>query len=57
MDSRVDLNGRELKLAANGEVPAVSGARASSGEQALPAASITFFSIPAADNTACRSAK
>lgn len=57
IDNRVDLNGSELKLTANGDVPAIAGVRAPSGVQALPPASISFFAIPQANNAACRSAR
>jgi len=57
MDNRVDLNGSELKLTADGDVPEIAGAPAASGVQALPAASISFFAIPQANNAACKSAK
>ena len=57
MDNRVDLNGSELKLTAGGDVPAIKGAAAASGVQSLPAASISFFAIPQADNAACKSAR
>lgn len=57
MESRVDLNGSELKLIANGDVPAIAGVRAPSGVQVLPPASISFFAIPQANNPACRFTK
>ncbi len=57
MDNRVDLNGSELKLTADGDVPAIKGAAAASGVQSLPAASISFFAIPQANNAACKSAR
>ncbi len=54
LDNRVDLNGSELKLTANGDLPALAGVRSTSGVQALPPASISFFAIPQANNAACR---
>ena len=57
MDNRVDLNGSELKVTADGDVPALAGKPAASGVQSLPAASISFFAIPQANNAACKSAR
>ena len=57
MDNKVDLNGSELKLTADGEVPVIKGASAASGVQALPASTISFFAIPQANNAACKSAR
>ena len=57
MEDQVDLNGSELKLAANGEVPALKGVAAPSGTQSLPRQSINFFAIPQANNAACRSGR
>jgi heparanase 1 len=57
MDNRVNLNGIELKLTADGDVPAITGVRAASGVQALPPASISFFAISQANNAACKFTK
>lgn len=51
--NRVDLNGSELRVTANGDVPAIAGVWAASGAQALPPASISFFAISQANNAAC----
>jgi len=55
MDNRVDMNGNELKLTPGGDVPALAGMPSPSGAQALPPASISFFSVRRANNAACRS--
>ncbi|MCX6633157.1 MAG: cellulase family glycosylhydrolase [Candidatus Solibacter sp.] len=57
MDTRVDLNGAELKLTPGGDVPALTGVPAPSGVQTLPPASISFFAVRQANNAACRSAR
>ncbi len=57
LDSRVDLNGNELKVTAGGDLPALVAVRAVSGAQVLPPASISFFAISRANNAACRSAR
>ena len=57
MDSRVDLNGSELKLTPGGDVPPLAGMRSPSGVQTLPASSISFFSVRQANNAACRSSR
>jgi hypothetical protein len=41
----VQLNGQELKLDANDELPALKGNSIKSGNVSLPATSITFFTI------------
>ncbi|MEO6802389.1 MAG: hypothetical protein ABI197_03980, partial [Granulicella sp.] len=54
MSKSVELNGKKLELAANGDVPALAGVGAAKGTVALPAASITFLAIGDAKNAACR---
>ena len=41
----VQLNGQELKLDGNGELPALKGNPIKSGNVTLPATSISFFAI------------
>jgi hypothetical protein len=57
LDSKVDLNANELKLTPNGDLPTIAGAPGPAGKQRLSAASITFFAIPEAMNTACSAAR
>ena len=57
MDNKVDLNGSELRLTADGDVPTLAGALTTSGQQSLPPVSITFFAIPEAKNPACVSGR
>ena len=52
--TRVDLNGKELKLGADGSIPQLIPVTAPSGEISLPSASITFLAIRSARNTSCR---
>jgi heparanase len=54
MDSTVMLNGVDLKLTSDGDVPALEAAPERAGQVSLGAASITFFGIPEANNSACR---
>ena len=54
MDSTVMLNGAELKLTSDGDLPGIAGASERAGQVSLDAASITFFAIPEAGNSACR---
>jgi hypothetical protein len=53
LDNTVQLNGSELKLDAEGELPPVTGAPTNSGRVVFSAASITFLAIPGAANTNC----
>lgn len=53
-DSRVDLNGKELKLGPGDSIPSLTGVPARSGSVVLPAASITFLAIAEANNPSCR---
>jgi heparanase len=57
MDNLVELNGSELKLTADDDVPTIAGVRTPSGVRALPPTSISFFAIPQAKNAACRSGR
>ncbi len=50
----VTLNGAELKLLANDELPPLKGVRLPASAIDLAPASISFFAIPDADNSACR---
>ena len=52
--TRVRLNGRELKLGADDELPALSGQRIAAGQVDLAPESITFLAIEDADNISCR---
>ena len=52
--SMIKLNGRQLVVGANDVVPPLNGARDGPGTLVLPPASITYFSIPAANNQNCR---
>ena len=53
LSSAVLLNGAELKVTADGDLPVLEGAPQHAGDISLPAASITFFAIPKAHNAAC----
>ncbi|MDB5711751.1 MAG: hypothetical protein JWL96_3821 [Sphingomonas bacterium] len=50
----VDLNGRPLRVTANGALPPIEGVRMRAGSMALPPASITFLALPGAGNARCR---
>jgi heparanase 1 len=54
MGTAVDLNGAELKAAADGSLPAMEGVAQSAGTVDLKPLSITFFAVPGAENSACR---
>ena len=54
MSSTVQLNGNDLHLSPNGDVPTLTGLAAPSGALTLPAASITFLTIANANNAACK---
>ena len=54
LDNKVELNGSELKLASNGDLPQLAGKRQSSGHVVFAPASITFLAMPNAGNAACR---
>jgi len=53
-DTRVDLNGNELKLGAGDELPRLAGVPTPPGRVTFAPASITFLAIPNADNGGCR---
>jgi heparanase len=53
-DTRVQLNGRELKLGAGDAIPQLAGVPAPSGEITLAPASITFLAVRQAQNASCR---
>jgi heparanase len=46
LDTTVDLNGAQLKLDANGELPALAGVPTPPGRVSVSPASITFLAIP-----------
>jgi hypothetical protein len=49
----VELNGKEPKVSAGGDVPNLEGVGTAKGSIRLPAASITFLAMPRAGNAAC----
>jgi heparanase len=53
-DTRVQLNGTELKLGAGDTLPELAGASTQAGELIFAPASITFLAIPTANNASCR---
>ena len=53
-DSSVELNGSELKLTADGNLPPIPEKITPKGKIALAPASITFLTIPGAGNENCR---
>ena len=53
LSSTALLNGAELKVAADGDLPVLEGAPQHAGDISLTAASITFFAIPKAHSAAC----
>jgi hypothetical protein len=54
MDNKVELNGSELKLTTNGDLPPLTAKPQSAGHVTFSPASITFLAIPKAGNAACR---
>ena len=52
-DTEVRLNGRELKLRARDELPALEGEPVARGRLDLAPASVTFVAIDSANNPAC----
>jgi hypothetical protein len=55
LDSRkVQLNGTELALTANDELPILAGVAARPGHVTLAPATISFFALPSSGNQACR---
>jgi heparanase len=53
-DTHVQLNGRDLVLGANDELPSLQGHRVPAGAVDLAPATITFLAITAAGNRSCR---
>lgn len=53
-DTKVELNGKELKLGLDDSIPELKGVRTSSGSVVLPPVSITFLAVPDAHNASCR---
>jgi len=51
--TRVDLNGKELKLGSGDSLPQLGGVRQAAGAIILPPASITFLAIRGAHNANC----
>jgi heparanase len=51
--TRVELNGKELKLGAGDAIPQLKGVAVHAGEISLPAASITFLVVRDAQNASC----
>jgi hypothetical protein len=52
--TRVELNGKELKLGSDDSLPKLTGVSTASGPVTLPPASITFLAVGNAHNAACR---
>jgi heparanase len=52
--TRVELNGKELKLGADDAIPEFAGIPATAGPITLPPASITFLAVREAQNAGCR---
>lgn len=50
----VQLNGRDLAVAANGDVPKMTGVSTAKGRVTLPPESITFLTFPDANNADCK---
>ena len=53
-EKRVQLNGTELTLSANGDLPTLTGESIGSGNITLGPATVTFLAFAGAANTACR---
>jgi hypothetical protein len=54
MSHTVMLNGKDLRFAASGEIPKLTGIPLAKGILDLPAASITFVAFPEAKNPSCQ---
>jgi hypothetical protein len=54
MSNKVSLNGHELDLAADGDLPEIAGVAQGQGRVRFAPASITFLAIPGANNAGCR---
>ena len=50
----VRLNGQDLALGPNDDLPPLSGARTAAGEVTFAPATITFLALPDAANGSCR---
>ena len=53
-DTRVQLNGMELQLGAEDDLPEMKGIATRSGKIEFAQASITFLAMPKAHNASCR---
>jgi hypothetical protein len=53
-DTRVQLNGTELKLGADDALPPLAGVPTGSGRVTFAPATISFLIIPMANNASCR---
>jgi heparanase 1 len=54
LDNKVELNGRELGLSADGDLPQITGKTQKAGSVKFAPASITFLAIPNAGNASCK---
>lgn len=54
MSNTVNLNGKELNVKANGDLPEIRGKSQKAGHVELAPATITFLAIKGANNAACR---
>jgi heparanase 1 len=54
LDNKVELNGSDLKLGSDSDLPRLVGKPQSSGHVLFAPASITFLAIPKAGNAVCR---
>jgi heparanase len=54
LSSHVELNGRELNLDANDDLPSLNGAPEHAGQFTIAPASITFLAFPKARNASCQ---
>jgi hypothetical protein len=52
--ARVQLNGAELKLGANDELPDLAGVTVAAGDLSFDPATITFLALPGAGNKDCK---
>ena len=53
-DAEIRLNGATLRLNASGGLPPIEGAAVAAGKATFDPATITFLTVPAAANSACR---
>jgi heparanase 1 len=54
MDNKVELNGVELQVSADGDLPSLEGEAQAAGTVRLAPASITFLAFPNAGSASCR---